>query len=197
VCNIIAGVLDKNSSVQRVSLTAAPDETYSPLFWPLVRIEPKPLMEKSAFVWMLCFLFGGICGAFGLSLARRRDARNAVPLARLERSEKNQALLAQVRKFIDAHVTDSALSVRDAAHHAGVSTSRINALLHRNTGDSFLLFLMRARVEIAKERLRSSHSSETAIAGSCGFTDIVQMEKYFKRLCRTSPVKFRQEHQIN
>jgi transcriptional regulator GlxA family with amidase domain len=55
---------------------------------------------------------------------------------------------------------------------------------------------MRSRIEIAKERLRSSNSSEAAIADMCGFKSVSEMEKYFRRFCHTSPYKYRVEQQV-
>ena len=55
---------------------------------------------------------------------------------------------------------------------------------------------IRRSIEIAGERLRSSHFSETSIAASCGFSGMGELEKYFKKFCRTTPYKFREEYQV-
>jgi transcriptional regulator GlxA family with amidase domain len=55
---------------------------------------------------------------------------------------------------------------------------------------------MALRIEIAKERLRSSHSSVASIAESCGFKNVSEMEKYFSKFCRITPLKYRKENQV-
>jgi transcriptional regulator GlxA family with amidase domain len=55
---------------------------------------------------------------------------------------------------------------------------------------------MKSRVEIAKERLRSSHASQAAVADSCGFKNLEEMAKYFQKFCRTSPSLYRRENQV-
>jgi transcriptional regulator GlxA family with amidase domain len=55
---------------------------------------------------------------------------------------------------------------------------------------------MRLRVEVARERLRSSNASETAVADLCGFKDVNEMETYFWKFHRTTPYKYRMEQQV-
>ena len=61
---------------------------------------------------------------------------------------------------------------------------------------SFKRFVMKSRLEIAKERLRSSHASQAAVADSCGFKNVDEMAKYFQKFCGTTPSFYRRENQV-
>jgi transcriptional regulator GlxA family with amidase domain len=73
---------------------------------------------------------------------------------------------------------------------------KLALLVTRATGMNFQTYVMFARIEIAKERLRSSHASEESIAEACGFANVNEMEKYFIRFCHVTSAKFRAEQQV-
>jgi transcriptional regulator GlxA family with amidase domain len=82
------------------------------------------------------------------------------------------------------------------AQKLDLQAQQVEHLIKKHKGKSFKDYIMFLRIEIAKERLRSSHASEKSIAESCGFKNVIEMEKYFFRFCRITPYKFRKENQV-
>jgi len=78
----------------------------------------------------------------------------------------------------------------------GINAKKIESIIKKNKQKNFKDFIMSLRIEIVKERLRSSHASEINIAESCGFKNISEMEKYFKKFCHTTPYNYRKENQV-
>jgi YesN/AraC family two-component response regulator len=97
---------------------------------------------------------------------------------------------------VHERVTDRTVTLEDLAKKLAINPKKIQRLLKRDRRESFKDFLNHSRIEIAKERLRSSHSSEASIASSCGFENVDEMEKYFKKFVHTTPYKFREEFQV-
>ncbi|MBD3390971.1 MAG: helix-turn-helix domain-containing protein [Chitinivibrionales bacterium] len=195
-CNILARALDKSTSVQTLSWAGQKGEfLYSPYVWGTMRVAGKPLFANVVLLWAASCLAGFGLGA-GLALLYRNMSRFGSPLARFEHSEEDQRLYETITTAVHENVTDRSMTLEDLSQRLAVSPRKVNQLVHRNNGESFHDFVMRSRIEIAKERLRSSHSSEAAIASSCGFTSVDEMEKYFRRFCRTTPYKFREEYQV-
>jgi transcriptional regulator GlxA family with amidase domain len=61
---------------------------------------------------------------------------------------------------------------------------------------SFMNYAMYLRTEIVRERLRSSFSSEASIAENCGFRNVKEMDRWFRRFHHMTPQNFRREQQV-
>jgi AraC-like DNA-binding protein len=193
--NVTVHLLDQASKAHKVSWAEATgDAVYSPFTWGTVRMQDKPILASPWILWLVSFA-GGIAAGLVLVLLYRLLS-GIGPLSRFERNEKEQDLLHEVMNTIESNITDANLSRERIAQQLSISPRQVNRVLQRHHGEGFRECLMRSRVEIVKERLRSSHSSEAAIAASCGFSSVDQMEKYFKRFSHTTPYRFREEHQV-
>jgi AraC-like DNA-binding protein len=192
--NLTVHLLDQASKAHKVAWNGTDEAVYAPILWGEVKIRDKPLLASGWLVWLLSFVGGGIAGA-GLVLLYRLLTGTSSP-GRFERDEQEEKLLHNIMGIIEGEITDANLSQGRVAERLSVSPRQVSRVLRRHHGEGFKECLMRSRVEVVKERLRSSHSSEAAIAASCGFGSVDEMEKYFKRFCRTTPYRFREEHQV-
>jgi len=80
----------------------------------------------------------------------------------------------------------------DVAARLGVSRRYFSSLFKEETGESWLSYVRRLRVEYAKKLLLTSDRSVTTITFECGFNDLSNFYRCFKKLEGTSPEKWRQ-----
>ncbi|MDR2694452.1 MAG: helix-turn-helix domain-containing protein [Chitinispirillales bacterium] len=194
-CNMALRVLDANGKVQKVSLTGGNVyEMYSPFSWNDYYKLQKPLFMNSTLQW-------GIFSAIGFLIALTVYAlvsklRKPQLLSNFERSEEAKAVFERVNAVIEQELIKKELKIDYVANRCGMDQQSLNLLIKRNTGFNFINYLQYCRSEVAKERLRSSRSSETSIADLCGFDSAIEMEKCFGKFYHTTPYKFRTQQQV-
>ncbi|MBD3420928.1 MAG: helix-turn-helix domain-containing protein [Chitinivibrionales bacterium] len=195
-CNIVVKAFDSKDSLRTLSWAGgASREIYSPYLWPTLHFAEQPLFSRIWFLWASSF-GAGLMLSFMLGLIMRLS-RRANSVTRFEQSEGDRKAIDAILLAIDSSLTDQKASLQSIAAELSFTPGKISKLLKRYTGKSFKAYLMNARIEVAKERLRSSHSSEAFIAKSCGFKDVGEMERFFKKNCSISPYAFRKEFHIS
>ncbi|MGN0914946.1 MAG: AraC family transcriptional regulator [Succinivibrio sp.] len=86
---------------------------------------------------------------------------------------------------------EQALSVDDMASLCNLSSSHFMKVFKMTTGESFNVFLIRYRLEKAKELLKTTNDSIVNIAISCGFSNQSYFTRQFKKYCGIKPKEFR------
>ncbi len=195
--NIIAHVLNSRNEVESLSwVEAGAHNMHSPQVYGIVPVTERAPVADTMFLWIIAFGAGLLLGVLGVGLKKITSPAPAGSPRRSQSVQKQDDLFEKSKRVMESEVTNGSFSVRDAASTLSVSPHALNTAVRRASGENFQNFLMRSRVEIAKERLRSSHSSETAIASSCGFRSVDEMEKQFRKFCRITPYRFREENQV-
>lgn len=90
-----------------------------------------------------------------------------------------------------ANNLSSPLQLEDMAKRANLSTSWFNVLFKRTYGMSPYQFLLKMRIDHAKELLATTQHSLEEISAYCGFADIHHFAKTFKLKTGTSPGLYR------
>ncbi len=85
------------------------------------------------------------------------------------------------------------LSLEEAAEHLGESPSAISHRLKRRLGLSFSEYLGRLRVDKAKDMLRRTKLTATAIAHRVGVRDQSHFSKLFRKFEGMSPLEYRKQ----
>jgi AraC-like DNA-binding protein len=195
-CNIIAKVSGDSGTTGDYSwVTESALQMFAPIRWGGLRLKSRPITQNPWTVWFACFAAGFVVTTGGWYLVRR-VRRRPDSVARLEINEQQKALLERFKRSVEERITDTGLTIDEIATELSVPAKAINRLLKRYLGQTFHTYLMRERLAIAKERLRSSNSSEISIADQCGFVDVNEMEKVFLRFLHTTPFKYRSEQQV-
>lgn len=195
-CNIITTVLDENSTVRDLSwLTGNQFTINSPFAFGRLILQKKPLNANLFIQWALFFLIGLLCGIIALPLSKA--ARKLNPLVKFENYEQEEQLIRNINTIIDAEVTNKNFSIEDIASKLSIAPRKVDALIRRHFDRSFKKHLLFCRIEIVKERLRSSNASEISIANSCGFSSIDDMERTFRAFSGMTPYRFREENRIS
>ena len=102
------------------------------------------------------------------------------------------ARLRRVRELVNEKIEEE-LRIDDMAELAGLSTAHFSQMFRRSTGESPHQFVLRQRVERAKEMLRSPGMRILDVAIACGFKTQQHFARVFRRMCRVSPTEYRHE----
>jgi signal transduction histidine kinase/AraC-like DNA-binding protein len=93
--------------------------------------------------------------------------------------------------FIEQHYRQP-LSRRQIARAAGVSEHHLGRLFHRRLGLTLWDYLIRVRVNHAKERLRGGDESVQAVARAVGFQDRAYFSRVFRKVTGVAPHVYRE-----
>lgn len=137
--------------------------------------EPDALQLTSNYLLDLLVLHFGGASADGAAQAQMRG----LAVARLK------GILA----YVEEHLSDPTLSGITIAQHFGVSQRYVQQLMERE-GETLTEYLTRRRLENVKKILLNPahrHRRISEIAYSCGFSDLSNFNRYFKRRFGESP----------
>jgi AraC family transcriptional regulator len=96
----------------------------------------------------------------------------------------------RVKELIDANL-DGEISLAMLAAECGLSLSHFSRAFRQSTGTSPHRWLLRRRVDLAKERLRDPKLSLLEVGLSCGFADQSHFTRVFTGILGTSPGAWR------
>jgi DNA-binding GntR family transcriptional regulator/AraC-like DNA-binding protein len=134
----------------------------------------------------------------GAHRAPRRDLALAdVPAVphrsvRKYRGGLGPARLRRVAELVHAKI-EGELSLDEMAESAGLSTAHFSQMFRKSTGQSPHQFVLRHKVERAKEMLRAAEGRVLDVAVACGFKTQQHFARVFRRVCGASPTEYRQD----
>src|SRR5499427_5605438 len=102
--------------------------------------------------------------------------------------------LRKVREFVHAKMEDE-LSLGELAQSVGLSTAHFAEMFRKSMGETPHQFVLRVRIERAKEMLRSAESRVLDVAIACGFKTQQHFARVFRQLCGSTPTEYRREFQ--
>jgi AraC family transcriptional regulator len=85
------------------------------------------------------------------------------------------------------------VTLDELAESAGLSTAHFSQAFQKSTGESPHQFVLRQRVERAKEMLRAAELRMLDVVVACGFKTQQHFARVFRRMCGASPTEYRQE----
>lgn len=118
----------------------------------------------------------------------------AVPSAQAAATQLNkedEAFMARVMTFVEAHLGDADVNIGDMAEAAATSKSGLNRKMKSLTGLTPADFMREARIKRACQLLKSSETAVADIAYQCGFTDPKYFSKCFRNTLGCSPSEYR------
>lgn len=127
----------------------------------------------------------GRCTASPIIAARRVAEQGT---ANSLRGFRQRALL-RAHSYMETHIGEN-VSLGDLAGAACVSRFHFARLFRVSTGNSPMAFLLRLRVERAKEMLRRGDAKIAEIAAALGFFDQSHFARSFRRVVGVSPREF-------
>jgi len=127
-------------------------------------------------------------------LLRRSCNAGEILTQRTYRGGLSPARLRRVKEFVYAKIEDE-LSLSELAQSVGLSIAHLSEMFRKSMGETPHQFVLRLRVERAKEMLRSAESRVLDVAIACGFKTQQHFARVFRQLCGTSPTEYRIEFQ--
>jgi AraC family transcriptional regulator len=98
--------------------------------------------------------------------------------------------LSRVKQLIYGQI-DREVSLQEMASAAGLSSSYFNQMFRRSTGQAAHQFVLNARVEHAKDLLKSPGLRVIDVAVSCGFQTSQHFARVFRSVCAMTPTEYR------
>jgi DNA-binding GntR family transcriptional regulator/AraC-like DNA-binding protein len=120
---------------------------------------------------------------------QREDRR---PLPTSYRGGLGGARLRRVIELVHARIEED-LSIEEMATCAGLSTAHFSRMFHESTQESPHQFVLRTRIERAKEMLRSPDGRILDVAIASGFKTQQHFARVFRRICGMTPSRYRRE----
>ncbi|MFD2329862.1 response regulator [Cohnella sp. GCM10020058] len=109
-------------------------------------------------------------------------------------SSRNRYILEQIGKataYIEANFASEKLTLQEMCRHVLMSTSYFSQMFKQHTGETFVEFLTRVRVDKAKALLRNTPLKFYEIAGQVGYADPNYFSLLFKKHTGMTPRDFR------
>jgi two-component system response regulator YesN len=102
-----------------------------------------------------------------------------------------QSVIVKAREYIDQHFASVDLSLYSTASHVGISPNHLSTVFAQETGENFIEYLTRVRLERAKQLLKDTAMKSADIAYETGFSDPHYFSYIFKKNTGQSPREFR------
>ena len=97
----------------------------------------------------------------------------------------------KARKFIRENLEER-ISLTEVARAVRVNRSYLSERFKEVTGENFVSYIARARVEKARALLANSGARISEIAFAAGFQSLSQFNRVFKKRCGQSPRAYRE-----
>ncbi|MDR2477655.1 MAG: helix-turn-helix domain-containing protein [Treponema sp.] len=102
-----------------------------------------------------------------------------------------QSVIVRAREYIDQHFSEAGLSLYSTAAHVGISPNHLSTVFAQETGENFIEYLTRVRIERAKQLLKNTAMKSASIAYETGFSDPHYFSSIFKKNTGMSPRDYR------
>jgi AraC family transcriptional regulator len=102
------------------------------------------------------------------------------------------ARLRKIKEFVATKMEEE-LTLREMAQSVELSTAHFSRMFLKSTGETPHHFVLRQRVERAKEMLHSADARVMEVAVACGFKTQQHFAQVFRHVCGASPTEYRQE----
>ena len=102
-----------------------------------------------------------------------------------------QSVIVKAREFIDRNFSSADISLYSTASYVGISPNHLSTVFSQETGENFIDYLTRIRIEKAKQLLRDTAMKSADIAFETGFSDPHYFSSIFKKNTGFSPREYR------
>jgi AraC family transcriptional regulator len=113
-------------------------------------------------------------------------------LVQMYKGGLGSARLRRIKELVDAKIEDD-LSLDEMAQSVALSTAHFARMFRKSTGETPHQFVLRQRIERAKEMLRAPDARVLDVAVACGFKTQQHFAQVFRDVCGVSPTEYRQD----
>lgn len=112
-----------------------------------------------------------------------------------QRDTKEKTIVEVAQEHIQKGYGDPEISLEKVASQVGLTTTYFSSLFKKETGESFVEYLTRVRMEEAMRRLKETNEKIYVIAEQTGYPDPGYFSHVFKKRYGFSPIQYRREQQ--
>lgn len=109
-------------------------------------------------------------------------------------SNRYGSLIEDAKKYIGEHFESSEFSLNVIAAHIGVSPSYFSSIFKQETGQSFVEYLTKTRIDKACELLRCTTLRTAEVGEQVGYNDPHYFSATFKKVMGQSPKDYKNNH---
>jgi two-component system response regulator YesN len=102
-----------------------------------------------------------------------------------------QAVILRAKAYIELNYGNQDISLHTVASHVGISPNHFSTVFVQETGENFIEYLTRVRIEKAKQMLANTTMKSADIAYETGFNDPHYFSFIFKKHTGLSPREYR------
>ena len=118
-----------------------------------------------------------------------RERRRLSRLAPALKAQLPRSIDAAMRFMNEAHAED--LDLEAVAERAGMSAQNFSRLFKRQTGHTFVSYLVLTRIYVACALLTQTHKPITEICFEVGFNNVANFNRQFLKICGRTPSDYR------
>ena len=122
------------------------------------------------------------------------DILKELPLASSIEKRESQSIaekrLKQVEIFTSCNYSRH-ITLSDVAKHVGMNRSAFCTFFRRETGESYMTYLNRHRLKVARQMIEKNDSNISSVCWACGFNDLGYFDRLFRREFAISPTESR------
>lgn len=107
------------------------------------------------------------------------------------RAENEKAVIQKVKKFVSENYNKD-ITLQNAADHVYLSPIYLSRLFKQETGENFIDFVMRFRIEKAAYLLRTTELKIYEICDMVGYRNTKYFSTLFKKLMNASPIEYKE-----
>lgn len=110
-----------------------------------------------------------------------------------DRDSQDSQSIATVKDYIFAHYNEE-IYLKTLADLVGVEEQWLSARFKYKTGNTINDYINQVRLSHVARRLMNTEDPVATIANECGFPNLANFNRHFKRIKGTTPVAFRREY---
>lgn len=122
----------------------------------------------------------------------RESARLLCGYIEQTKKSKNEDLKEKVLSYLKSHYQEAGLSAYEVSHAIGISEKYLSQFVKEQTGETFSAYLLKLRIERAKELLETMDYSNDKIADMTGFGAVNTFYRNFNRYVGVTPKVYKE-----
>ncbi len=113
------------------------------------------------------------------------------------KKSKNEVLYQNIREYMETHYNDPGMSAYSVSQHVGIAEKYLYQFWKEQTGETFAAWLLRLRIDRAKQYLEQTDYSNEQIALLTGFASLNTFYRNFQKLAGVTPKKYKENRLKN